>query len=287
LIASRDWVNPGVERAELLASEITQAFDHARWMHHAAPVIKRVLYDYGPHHGHPEGISISDASIIHITHPRDSEAAMLFAEHAQWAKREAMKSLALASRDAYDAAEAANRANSAVMKALQRPSASFPVYAEKKLPLEPFRAEAEEEPGPHGLLRAKPPEDVDLHAIEKWLEKYPAPPVGKLVPRIEGASEAENEEVVLAGEEPSAEAGGEAELSAQREEYRGFGETGTPVPFTTEPKDMKEAKASCLLALAAAPRAELLHLGARKRRRRRSLQGFLVGPAPRSSTLRW
>eukprot|EP00438_Fugacium_kawagutii_P033319 Skav219648 [mRNA] locus=scaffold628:358943:361451:- [translate_table: standard] len=100
-----------------------------------------------------------------MAHPRSSEIAMLMAEHARWAQRDALKALYLAASDSNQASEAAQRANAAVMQAMRQPNSSFPVYDEKPLPMEPW------------LTRS--PAD---HAIGKFCSWSSLGKVGSVVP---------------------------------------------------------------------------------------------------------
>eukprot|EP00959_Pyramimonas_sp_CCMP1952_P306202 6408403-Pyramimonas_sp.AAC.1 len=77
------------------------------------------------------GLDPSSASILHITRPRDSELAMLFAEHARWAQRETLKALRLAAADASQAVDSASRAAAGVSSALRQPGVEFPVYKDR------------------------------------------------------------------------------------------------------------------------------------------------------------
>lgn len=111
---------------------------------------------------------------------------MLLAEHARWAQREALKALHLATEDASRAAEAAGRANTATLKALRQPGASFPVYAERPLPGEPYEIEVEEHRRPSGWFQGHV-QEVDLPQLARWFAAHPGPPPPPPAPRAAAA----------------------------------------------------------------------------------------------------
>lgn len=143
----------------------------------------------GQHFSVPEELDPANASILHMAHPRSREVAMLMAEHARWAQRDALKALFLAASDSNQAFEAARRANEAVMQAMRQPNASFPVYAEKPLPLEPWLAAEKWPIDPPDPLRTmplgNPPPGVHLERLAQWFQLHPRPPMAKPVDRID------------------------------------------------------------------------------------------------------
>ncbi|CAK0820483.1 unnamed protein product, partial [Prorocentrum cordatum] len=130
------------------------------------------------------GLDPSSASILHITRPRDSELAMLFAEHARWAQRETLKALRLAAADASQAVDSASRAAAGVSSALRQPGVEFPVYKEKALPGEPWFAGSQPQKW-HGLLQGQPPGGTSLRDLALWFQKHPGPPDQEEVPKID------------------------------------------------------------------------------------------------------
>jgi len=144
----------------------------------AQNAVTRAAYGLGPRRGAPGGLDPANAAIHHIVEPRDSEVAMILAEHARTAQRSALKALSLAAKDAARATEAASRANTAASEALSVPAASFPVYKERLLPGEPWFVgiNNQDKPSPYGWLQARPPEGVNLEKLSEWFEKYPGPP---------------------------------------------------------------------------------------------------------------
>ncbi|CAE7272412.1 Srsf3 [Symbiodinium pilosum] len=120
----------------------------------------------------PSELDPSNANVMHMVKPRSSEVAILMAEHARWAQREALKALYLASADSNQAFEAARRANVAAMEALRQPSASFPTYAERPLPGEPWLSAARWPTDPPDPLRTMPrgssPPGVHLERLAEW-----------------------------------------------------------------------------------------------------------------------
>lgn len=143
----------------------------------------------GQHFSVPEELDPSNASILHMAHPRSREVAMLMAEHARWAQREALKALYLAAGDSNQAFEAARRANEAVMQAMRQPNASFPVYAEKPLPMEPWLAAARWPTDPPDPLRTMTLGDsapgVHLERLAQWFQLHPRPPAPNPVEHVE------------------------------------------------------------------------------------------------------
>eukprot|EP00437_Effrenium_voratum_P060070 CAMPEP_0181496254 /NCGR_PEP_ID=MMETSP1110-20121109/52866_1 /TAXON_ID=174948 /ORGANISM="Symbiodinium sp., Strain CCMP421" /LENGTH=361 /DNA_ID=CAMNT_0023624039 /DNA_START=12 /DNA_END=1097 /DNA_ORIENTATION=+ len=136
----------------------------------------------GKHFGVPEELDPSNASILHMAHPRSSEVAMVMAEHARWAQREAMKALYLAASDS-------NQASEAAQQSMRQPNASFPVYAEKPLPMEPWSAAERWPTDPPDPLRTMPmgntPPGVHLERLAEWFRLHPRPPEAEPVERIE------------------------------------------------------------------------------------------------------
>lgn len=143
----------------------------------------------GQHFSVPEELDPANASVLHMAHPRSREVAMLMAEHARWAQRDALKALYLAASDSNQAFEASRRANEAVMQAMRQPNASFPVYAEKPLPMEPWLAAERWPTDPPDPLRTMPlgnsAPGVHLERLAQWFQLHPRPPISKPVDHID------------------------------------------------------------------------------------------------------
>lgn len=136
----------------------------------------------------PSELDSSNGNIMHMVKPRSSEVALLMAEHARWAQREALKALYLAAADSNQAFEAARRANVAAMEALRQPNSSFPTYAERPLPGEPWLSAARfptDPPDPQRTMPVgSPPTGVHLERLAEWFRLHPRPPAAQPVEEI-------------------------------------------------------------------------------------------------------
>lgn len=173
-----------MDRTEGLIADLAEDFAKAISHGKAVKAMRRAAFDM------PQGMDPANAQIYHMVNPRDSEVAILMAAHANWARRETIKALRLASMDAARASDAAGRANAAVMEALRQPSAKFTIYQERPLPMEPWFAG--KAGGPlRGLLRSDSPRGIHLQRLADWFEKHPGPPTPPEVQRIEVLREPE------------------------------------------------------------------------------------------------
>merc|ERR1719433_2311893 len=153
-----------VRTAELrrMLEEAQEALERVALHKQARGAIERTAYGMSRAPGSPSGgFDPVGRQIMHMVHPRDSEVAMLMAEHARWAQRETLKALHLASTDAARAVDAASHANEAALEALRRPGAPFPVYGERPLPGEPWIAGSQDAVRHrHGASKDLTPQDI-------------------------------------------------------------------------------------------------------------------------------